>query len=280
MSNQTQLHHPQYQTEGISFYTNLPSPQHYPPHHHADLELILTLGQVPISVKWKSLENQTQTLILTKGHFCLIPANIHHEIYWQRSVECAIIFLKPMLLQRVAHDSISAFACEMTGQYGIQDSLIQSLVITLRSAFHADETWEPLYVDTLINTLLVHLLKCYAGCQFMTAEMQPVQSERWLQDVIDFIHESLDQDLRLTKLASIARMSESSFCHLFKEHMNISPHQYVIQARIGLAKKLLRTQNLPIADIAVCCGFNSQSHLTSYFRQHTGMTPKSFQRAN
>ncbi|MEM9138008.1 MAG: helix-turn-helix transcriptional regulator, partial [Cyanobacteria bacterium P01_F01_bin.42] len=65
--------------------------------------------------------------------------------------------------------------------------------------------------------------------------------------------------------------------HLFKEYMNISPHQYIISERITRAKQLLLRQEMTISEIALACGFNSQSHLTCYFRQHIGLTPKAYQ---
>jgi AraC-like DNA-binding protein len=37
---------------------------------------------------------------------------------------------------------------------------------------------------------------------------------------------------------------------------------------------------MPIAQIALECGFSSQSHLTTMFRQLTGMPPAAWRRAN
>jgi AraC family transcriptional regulator len=97
-----------------------------------------------------------------------------------------------------------------------------------------------------------------------------------LQQVIDYVNEYLDQDIKLTDLAECAGMSQYYFVHLFKQAMGITPHQYLIQQRVERAKQLLKLKNVVISDIAFQCGFNSQSHLTRIFRQVTGMTPKSY----
>lgn len=47
-----------------------------------------------------------------------------------------------------------------------------------------------------------------------------------------------------------------------------------MQQRIERAKRLLKKADMSIADIALECGFNSQSHLGKYFRKITGMTSK------
>lgn len=66
------------------------------------------------------------------------------------------------------------------------------------------------------------------------------------------------------------------FCRLFKQATGISPYQYPIQQRIELGKQLLKQPGLTIVEIALSCGFGSQSSFTKAFRKHTGVTPKGF----
>jgi len=47
--------------------------------------------------------------------------------------------------------------------------------------------------------------------------------------------------------------------------MGVSPHRYVLAARLDLARKLLTQTTFPISRIAEECGFSSQSHLTREF---------------
>jgi AraC family transcriptional regulator len=54
---------------------------------------------------------------------------------------------------------------------------------------------------------------------------------------------------------------------------------YRLQLRLSFSNKSLQKQLIPIqsiTDIALDCGFNSQSHLGKYFRAITGMTPKAY----
>ncbi|GAB4382401.1 MAG: hypothetical protein Kow00121_42550 [Elainellaceae cyanobacterium] len=95
-----------------------------------------------------------------------------------------------------------------------------------------------------------------------------------LQQVLDYIHTHLDRDLSLTELAEVINVSPTYFASLFKQAIDISPHQYVIQQRVERAKLMLSKTDLAIADIALQVGFSSQSHLTQQFKRITGMTPK------
>jgi AraC family transcriptional regulator len=98
-----------------------------------------------------------------------------------------------------------------------------------------------------------------------------------LQGVVDSIYASLDRNIRLTDLATIAGLDTYHFCTLFKQSMGTSPYQYVLQQRIRRAKQLLKlNKEMAIADVALQCGFANQSHFTRRFRQQVGITPKAY----
>ena len=83
----------------------------------------------------------------------------------------------------------------------------------------------------------------------------------------------------LSALASAANVSMFHLVREFKRALGLSPHQYVIQARIRRAAELLAT-GIPISDAAASVGFADQAHLTAHFRRHLGTTPASWQRAH
>jgi AraC family transcriptional regulator len=58
--------------------------------------------------------------------------------------------------------------------------------------------------------------------------------------------------------------------------MGVSPHRYVLAARLDLARKLLAQSTLPIVRVAAECGFSSQSHLTASFRTAHSTTPAQY----
>jgi AraC family transcriptional regulator len=84
--------------------------------------------------------------------------------------------------------------------------------------------------------------------------------------------------LELEELAQQVGMSLFYFSRLFKQSLNITPHQYVIGQRVERAKQLLRNSELPLADIALECGFANQGHLNRHFKRLTGVTPKEMAR--
>jgi AraC family transcriptional regulator len=47
----------------------------------------------------------------------------------------------------------------------------------------------------------------------------------------------------------------------------------VLSRRIEHAKNLLRNTTEPVVDIALACGFSSQSHLSNWFVRMIGVSP-------
>jgi AraC family transcriptional regulator len=97
--------------------------------------------------------------------------------------------------------------------------------------------------------------------------------------VVDYIEASIDQDLRLAPLASVAAMSVYHFARRFRETVGVTPHAYVLSRRLDRARGMLRNREISVAQVAAACGFSSQSHLTTTFSNAFGVTPGKFRRA-
>jgi len=101
-------------------------------------------------------------------------------------------------------------------------------------------------------------------------------SPQKLKLVTNYINDNLERDLSLQELAAIAQLSQYHFCRLFKRSTGLSPHKYVTHQRVEKAKRLLKQGSMTLAEIAMICGFNHQSHLHRHFKRQTGVTPKTW----
>jgi len=63
---------------------------------------------------------------------------------------------------------------------------------------------------------------------------------------------------------------------MFLLHYDITPKQYILNARIRRAKQLLCDTPLTVTAIAEKCGFSSVYHFCRSFKQHTGQTPTEY----
>ena len=133
-----------------------------------------------------------------------------------------------------------------------------------------------LYIESLANALTINLLRNYSGTKPQVALYEGGLSDRALVRVTEYINEHVTQSIKLQDLAAYVGITQFHFSRLFKQSTGMSPHQYVMQQRIERAKQLLKKADMSIADIALNCGFSSQSHLGKYFRAMTGMTPRKY----
>jgi AraC family transcriptional regulator len=86
----------------------------------------------------------------------------------------------------------------------------------------------------------------------------------------------MERDLSIQALADVVGLSAQHFASLFRESTGFTPHQYVNYRRIAFAQELLKDDKLSLVDIALRCGFSSQSQFITTFRKLVGLTPGRF----
>jgi AraC-like DNA-binding protein len=78
--------------------------------------------------------------------------------------------------------------------------------------------------------------------------------------------------LTLTDLATEAGVSRYQLLRGFARELGLTPHAYLLQRRIALARQLIRA-GVPLADAALGAGFYDQSHLSRCFQRQFGVAP-------
>lgn len=89
----------------------------------------------------------------------------------------------------------------------------------------------------------------------------------------EFIDAGIDGPLGVQAMAQLLGLSEGYFIRAFKNTTGKSPHSYLIDRRIAKARTLMRDPAARLAEIAHGCGFSSQAHMATAFRQRMGMSP-------
>lgn len=97
---------------------------------------------------------------------------------------------------------------------------------------------------------------------------------------IRYIDDNLDGDLSLTAVAEKLNISHNYLSYLFTDSLGVNFSNYVNLKRINKAKLLLETSNLSLLDIAIECGFNSQSYFCSTFKSFENITPTNYRKSN
>ena len=128
-----------------------------------------------------------------------------------------------------------------------------------------------IYRETMHRALAAQLTRALA----VRPEASQIEDIR-MRRIIEYVHDNLTADLTLGSMAGLAAMSGYHFTRSFKAATGKSPLQYVIAARIDLAKGLLRTTKLSVAEICSRVGYNDLSRFGTDFKRATGATPGAY----
>jgi AraC-like DNA-binding protein len=82
----------------------------------------------------------------------------------------------------------------------------------------------------------------------------------------------------LAELAALSGVSRFQLLRGFARQVGITPHAYLVQRRVCLARRLLADGQEP-AQAAILAGFADQSHMTRAFVRQLGVTPTRYQTA-
>lgn len=127
-------------------------------------------------------------------------------------------------------------------------------------------------LNALALTMLARLT------HFLNPAPTKAETSNPVRRAISFIEKNLSMPLPIAQVAEHAGSSPYHFCRIFRNAMNVSPHQYITIRRIELAKRLMEETEESLAEIAYRAGFGSQSHMTTTFKRVVNETPGQIRR--
>jgi AraC-like DNA-binding protein len=126
--------------------------------------------------------------------------------------------------------------------------------------------------DELSVTVAANALRLSAGMWF-DRRGSPLNAEARVAHAVRTIDRHPAGTWTLTRLASAARVSPYHFLRTFTHLTGVTPHQYVLRARLRHAAVRLVRESGSVLDIALDCGFGDASNFTRAFRTEFEMSP-------
>lgn len=152
------------------------------------------------------------------------------------------------------------------------DSVLRHLGAGLDHALDGAEAATAALVDQICASITVQVAQRYGG-------LSPLPPQRgalapWqLRLARNTFDRRLDAAVSLEEIAENCGLSVSHFSRAFRRSTGLAPHRWLMQRRIEVAKDMMLADPMPLAQIAVACGFADQSHFTRTFASMIGLTP-------
>ncbi|MFK0019743.1 GlxA family transcriptional regulator [Streptomyces sp. NPDC090798] len=111
------------------------------------------------------------------------------------------------------------------------------------------------------------------------AQALPEPTAHTLASTRDWALRHLEEALTLDTLAHHARVSTRTLVRMWRQETGVTPHQWLLTARVNHARELLEVTDLGVEQIATQSGLGTGTNLRARFRDAIGTTPTAYRRA-
>jgi AraC family transcriptional regulator len=205
----------------------------------------------------------------------LIPAGMDSEWQINGDNSCSILFLSQALVATLATSTLDfdATRIELIPSLFFTDPLIFNLGTTISQCMSSKDPFDLLYLESLSQTLTMHLLRHYSFTPPSKFTLKGKLSGRNLKKIMDYVVSQPLDYLRIQDLAKLVNLSPFHFERMFKTAVGKTVHQFVLEHQLKKSLNLLMKSDLTIAQIAAEIGFADQAHFDRQFKAAFGIAP-------
>lgn len=131
--------------------------------------------------------------------------------------------------------------------------------------------------NTIARRVVVQPHREGGQAQYVQTPVLP-RPGRGVSAAVDWARKRLAEEIGLADLAKAAAMSERTLHRRFQKAIGMSPGEWLQQERVNRARSLLESSELPLADVAQQCGYQSFDTFRIAFRRMAGVAPATYRK--
>ncbi len=166
----------------------------------------------------------------------------------------------------------------MRGDAGTRD--IPVIVVTGRDVSDADLGRLNAYVAAILSKgvftgqeIATRIEAVLSGAPALGATAQ-----RLVRRAIVFIEEHYPEPITRDDIARHVAITGDYLTDCFHQELGITPISFLSRYRVGRARDMLETTDLPVTEVAMACGFSDVSHFIRTFHKEVGVSPRAYRR--
>jgi AraC family transcriptional regulator, transcriptional activator FtrA len=130
--------------------------------------------------------------------------------------------------------------------------------------------------SALARRMVVPPHRAGGQAQYVEAPLPPACRDVTLEPLLEELVTTLDRPQSVDSLAARAHMAPRTFARRFRAETGVTPHDWLTEQRVLLARRLLEDTDLGIDAVAARAGFGTAAMLRHHFGRRMGTTPQAY----
>ncbi|HDX9579157.1 TPA: AraC family transcriptional regulator [Bacillus pseudomycoides] len=244
--------------------------QYYiPPHWHRSIEISLVVyGEVFLYVNGQKKK-------VSAGEFIFVNSGDVHEFEKVENTSCAVMMLiiSYEFLKEVNEDFDKY-------RFNIKDSVVQKtnlqqIFFELKELVTNSDDLSYIKINSLIYEIVYILLRYFKDGENVNNDFQLGNRQK---QMITYIYEHYDEELKLKDVAKHFFVSEEHFSRMFKKSFGSNFTSFLTRYRLYKAYEDIISSTNSIQDVAIKHGFSNVKSFISQFKEKYGYTPLQYRK--
>jgi len=200
----------------------------------------------------------------------------------RRALNCVQFHFPKSLVENLAGDTEGQSVELLEGmpaRLSLSDPILKYLALASLPLLDSPAQPAVSYAEQVMDAVVTHVARNYCHVRTMSTFDRDRLAPWQIRKVNTIVSAKIEGRLSVDDLACACALSPSHFSFLFKNTTGCTPHQWLLNRRIDLAKGLLRNTDESLASIASAAGFSDQSHFTRVFSRRVKSSPSAWRRA-
>lgn len=253
-----------------------------PWHWHEEIEILFVInGTLSLHINQNSFilnegdgafinTNQLHFAKIAKGSNCILKSFVFNLSFISGSNESVYNQKYMKLLINSSNLEFLLFLKNNKRYLEIYDSFIKAFDEYEKESFGFE-----FIVREKLSFILLHIIKDNFELLKKPCFKKNLDIKR-IKKMLEFIHLNYNSSINLKDISSSAHISSRECLRCFKNTLNITPLQYLIQYRVSIAANLITSTNLPITEICMNVGFENPSYFSKTFKKLMSYSPSSY----
>jgi AraC family transcriptional regulator len=216
---------------------------------------------------------------LSPGAACIFDLERPPVLYLPEPYHFLQIYIPRQALNGFCHDNRIESISDLRWDRKDVDETLHSFGQALLPALRDPHAWSQLFADHMGLAILAHAAHRYGRVLANETAIRGGLAAWQIRRATDFLEANLKRNTSLSSVAAECELSMSHFARAFRRTFGMPPYRWLIERRVDMAKTYLLHSDLPLADIALRCGFPDQSALNKSFRRLLKQSPGEWRRS-